>query len=233
MHPPTLAGRAGRLLVDVLFPARCVLCGRGGDFICRLCERRLLPADPPRCRICWLPSSSSVCHACSLQPPPFEGLRSAFRMEGGARDLVHALKYRGLSALGPVMARLMQDLVVSWSIRSDVVAPVPLHWRRRRSRGYNQSAEMAKELARRLDLRFDRRLLRRVRPAPPQARSAGPEERRRNVEGAFEAQPRAGGLSVLLLDDVATTGATLGACATALREAGAARVWAVTFARED
>lgn len=154
-------------------------------------------------------------------------------MQAGAREAVHALKYRGMTVLAEPMGAALAEAAVAWGVRPDVVAAVPLHWRRHRQRGYNQSEEMAKVAARRLGLRFEGHLMRRTRPSPPQAGSAGLAERRRNVEGAFEARPPAAGLAILLVDDVATSGATMSACAVALRSAGAAAVWGLTFARED
>jgi len=230
---PSLVGRAGQLLLDLVFPPRCALCGRGGGFLCGDCERALPRAVPPRCRICWKASPAAVCAACSNDPPPFDGLRSPFVMDEGVREAVHSLKYRGVVALAAPMGRLLAGTVRLWGIAPDVVAPVPLHWRRQRSRGYNQSAEVAKVAAALLGVPFDPRLLRRIRPAPPQVRSGGIEERRRNVEGAFVAQGKVSGRRVLIVDDVATTGATMGACAGALRAAGAAQIWGLTFARED
>ncbi len=229
----TLFRRAGRLALDLVFPPRCLLCGRGGDFLCHACARALPRAHPPRCRICWLPSPAGVCPDCLHWPPPFTGLRSAFRMEEGAREAVHALKYRGMTVLAEPMGAALADVALDWQVRPDVITAVPLHWRRRRQRGYNQSAEMAAVVAGRLGLPLEGQLLRRVRPSPPQAASAGLAERRRNVEGAFEAGRAASARAVLLVDDVATSGATMSACATALRAAGASAVWGLTFARED
>jgi ComF family protein len=117
---------------------------------------------------------------------------------------------------------------------ADVIVPVPLSGWRRRTRGYNQSEALARALARELGLPLAPRALSRRKHAPPQARSATAEERRRNVEGAFAARAEpVAGRRVLLLDDVTTTGATLRACAAALKEAGARSVYAVAFARED
>ena len=116
----------------------------------------------------------------------------------------------------------------------DLVVPVPLFGRRQRLRGYNQSALLARELARLDGLPLAVRALSRRRDTPPQARSVDAETRRRNVAGAFAADRRqVEGRRVLLVDDVMTTGATLDACAQALRQGGAASVWALTFARED
>jgi ComF family protein len=158
-------------------------------------------------------------------------LRSAYRYEGPARELVHRFKFGDLSSLAEMMAPPMAALV-EW--RVDAVVPVPLAGRRQRERGYNQAALLANGVAATLGLQVSP-TLRRVKSGVPQALSAGAAERHRSVEGAFAVRKpgMVEGCSVLLVDDVATTGATLDACARALLDAGAVEVTAVTFARED
>jgi ComF family protein len=155
--------------------------------------------------------------------------------EEGARELVHALKYRHQSALASPMGELMARCLEGEIPPIDVVVPVPLHPRRQRVRGYNQSLLLAREVSRRLEsLLVAKAVARRVN-TPPQAKAAGAEARRRNVAGAFEGRPGAlAGRRVLLVDDVTTTGATLDACARVLlSEGGASCVWGLAFARED
>jgi ComF family protein len=148
---------------------------------------------------------------------------------------VHALKYAYVSALAQPMARLMAAYVEEEEvIEADLLAAVPLYVRRQRLRGYNQSLLLARELSRLCGVPLAERGLARRRNTPPQAGSADAEARKRNVADAFVADRRwAEGKRVLVIDDVMTTGATLDACARALRQAGAASVWALTFARED
>ncbi|MDP6226402.1 MAG: phosphoribosyltransferase family protein, partial [Dehalococcoidia bacterium] len=114
----------------------------------------------------------------------------------------------------------------------EVLVPVPLHPNRLRNRGYNQSALLARELAKLSGLALDQGLLARVTNAPPQAGTASRRRRRANVEGGFRCTGEAGGKAVVLVDDVATTGSTLSACAAALKAAGAASVWGLVLARE-
>jgi ComF family protein len=150
------------------------------------------------------------------------------------REAVHALKYNHLSALARPMAAPMAAYLEAEALPVDIVVPVPLFGRRQRLRGYNQSALLAREVTRLLGLPLAERGLGRRRDTLPQARSVDAEARRRNVAGAFVGEKRrVEGRRVLLVDDVMTTGATLDACAQALRQAGAASVWALTFARED
>jgi ComF family protein len=228
--------RVGRVVLDVLFPARCVGCGAYGSFLCQSCQGELPRARPPRCPICWRPQPRAApCWRCREERPAFQGARSCYLYQGAAREAVHALKYGYVSALAQPMARLMAAYVEEEEvIEADLLAAVPLYVRRQRLRGYNQSLLLARELSRLCGLPLAERGLARRRNTPPQAGSADAEARKRNVADAFVADRRwAEGKRVLVIDDVMTTGATLDACARALRQAGAASVWALTFARED
>ena len=178
-------------------------------------------------------SRGTVCRHCLEAPPAFASIRAAFVMEGGARRLAHEFKYEGLTALAEPMAALMAERAVAIA-GADLVVPVPLHRGRERSRGYNQAAELAKHLAAAWDLPYEERAARRVRDTAPLAKTMHREERRAIVAGAFAAAAaRVEGRHVVLVDDVVTTGATLDACATAIREAGAKSVHCRTWARAD
>jgi len=227
--------RLAQAFLDVLFPPRCVACGEQGSFLCRACAEAMPRALPPRCPLCWQPERrGEMCGRCAQARPAVAGTRSLYLYEGAVREAVHALKYNHLSALARPMAELMAAYLEAEALPVDLVVPVPLFGRRQRLRGYNQSALLAQELARLGGLPLAEGGLARRRDTPPQARSVDAEARRRNVAGAFAAdRPRVEGRRVLLIDDVMTTGATLDACAQALRQAGAASVWALTFARED
>ena len=227
--------RVRQAVLDVLFPSRCVGCGAYGSFFCSSCQAELPRARPPRCPVCWQPQrQGDACGRCREGRPAFQGARSPYLYQGVAREAVHALKYNYLSALAQPMAQLMARYVEEEAIEADLLVAVPLYGRRQRLRGYNQSALLARELSRLCGLPLAGRGLARRRNTPPQARSADAEARKRNVTDAFIADRRwVEGKRVLLIDDVMTTGATLDACARALRQAGAASVWALTFARED
>lgn len=234
-QPGPLARAVSGAALDVIVPRRCGLCGRFDTFLCPECATDLPRAVPPRCATCWsVLGARGVCRGCAaVLVQSLVGLRSPYRLDEGARRLVHGLKYDGLSALAAPMGVLMAGDLSAWGISPDVVAPVPLHRSRERRRGFNQAALLAQSLAQTAALPLERRLLRRVRATTPQVRTSGAEVRRQNVTGAFAAGPSAAGRTVLLIDDVCTTGATLRACADALRAAGALRVYGLTFAHED
>ncbi|MBI2723570.1 MAG: ComF family protein [Chloroflexi bacterium] len=222
---------AARSAVDLLFPARCAICSAGGALLCQPCADALPRARGRRCRTCASPISTRgpLCEHCAQAPPCFARLRAPFALEGGVRDLVHELKYGGLTSLAAPMGTL---LVASVPAAIDVVAPVPLFAARQRARGYNQAALLAGEIARAYTLPFDARALLRVRDTAPLARTMHRDERRDIMRDAFRAAPdRVAARRVLLIDDVATTGATLDSCAGALLAAGAASVECLAFAR--
>jgi len=228
-------GRVGRAALDLVFPPRCAVCGRGGSFLCEPCTEALPRALPPRCPLCWqLLRPPAACQDCGGHLPAFAGVRAPFSFEGPVRELVHALKYKHFRALAEPMAVLMARCLEEESIPADTLVPVPLHPLRRRLRGYDQSALLARELGKLTGLPVVETALARRRATPPLARGLGAAERRDKVQGAFAVRADAlAGRRLLLIDDVTTTGATLDACARALRDAGASSVWGLTFARED
>ncbi len=230
----TILNRAARVALDLLYPPQCALCGTGGTLLCGACAGTLAPADGDRCPLCWIPSRrEGVCAHCEASPPGFASLRAAFVMEGATRRLVHELKYEGMTSLAGVMAALLMERLDPLPA-ADVVVPVPLHRSRERARGYNQAAELARHVAAALGAPHDTRAVRRIRNTAPLTKTMHRADRLAIMGGAFAAKAaRVEGRRVLLLDDVATTGATLDACARALVEAGAARVDCVTWARAD
>jgi predicted amidophosphoribosyltransferase len=229
-----LLSSAWRRGLDLLFPPRCAGCRSFGAFLCANCLAGMPAARPPRCPRCWMPGPAAICGRCRAAPFAFDSVRAPFVYGGAARDAVHALKYDGVSALAEEMARPMARALGGWAPEGAALVPVPLTGRRRRLRGYNQSELLAKGVSRLSGLPLRGRLLVRRRSSPPQAGSAGEAARRANVAGAFAARDDAGARGPLVLvDDVIASGATLDACARALRAAGYGPVLALTFARED
>jgi len=149
------------------------------------------------------------------------------------RQAVYQLKYRNLRALAAPLAQLLNDYLITNPVPGKVLVPVPLHRKRLRERGYNQSSLLARKLGKLTSLPVVDDCLIRQRSAPPQARTSSVEERQRNVADAFACHDqRLRDKQVLLIDDVSTSGATLDACAAALKAAGATSVWGLALARE-
>ena len=239
----------------LLLPAECLLCrsllsfAHSARLVCDVCRHRWRPVRPPWCARCGQPEPSfGCCRLCAEWPEAFGLARSAVWLDAGAREAVHALKYGGLPRIAADLAALMVGLEVP-GLESAWLVPVPLGRARLRARGYNQSQRLARALG-----RSWRRpvvdLLVRTRDTAAQT-ALTPEARLANVAGAFEmrnaecgmrneGQPcnsafriphSAFGRTLILVDDVFTTGATLAEAARALERAGAGTVAAVTFGR--
>lgn len=238
--------RLGQRVTDGLWPRRCAVesCGgavdRSGRHVCSVCFSNLpYRSIGANCRVCDValpvrPDHVFTCEACRETPPPYARLCSALDYRDEAEELVKLFKYRQGLWLAEDLTDLLEGSVRANLNAADVdaVMPVPLFARRFQARGYNQAAVLAEALARRLNRCYDARTLERVRDTPKQAWLSG-EKRRLNVRDAFAVRrPRfVRGRTVLLVDDVTTTGATLGACAQALGAAGAVQVWCATVAR--
>lgn len=230
-------------LSDLLYPRRCVGCGLSSPetfrHICWDCWAGVVRIVPPFCRRCGDPVAGTiehdfVCYACSGDEPAFDLARSAARYDGVIGEALRLLKYEKGIWLAPDLGVLLQRcLDAEYPGQAfDVIVPVPLHRIRRRQRGYNQSGVLARELGRRIGCPVHPRLLRRKRPTATQTNLTA-KERLSNVSGAFQSG-KSGALAgrrVLLVDDVMTTGATVNACARALKRGGAASVCVITAAR--
>ncbi len=163
----------------------------------------------------------------------FCGVLCSLGFDGLIREAIHQLKYRNLRALAVPLAQLLQDYLVANPVPGEVLVPVPLHQKRLRERGYNQSSLLARELSKLTNLPVVDGCLIRQRHALPQARTSTVSERQSNVADAFACRDqRLQDKQILLIDDVSTSGATLDACAGALKAAGATSVWGLVLARE-
>jgi ComF family protein len=149
------------------------------------------------------------------------------------RKSIHELKYRNLKAISPCLGDLLADYLSENPLPGEALVSVPLHPRRLRERGYNQSDLLAENLGERIELPVIEDCLIRVKQAQPQVRTVDVEERRRNVADAFVCRDeRVSGKQIILIDDVCTSGATLESCAAALKDKGVASVWGLTLARD-
>lgn len=226
------ARKVGHGLLDLLYPPFCVGCGRPGTMYCSTCRDGMLRIRPPLCPQCGRPQAASqVCHECAVRPSSVDGIRSVAVFEGALRTAIHQFKYGSMRDLAVPLGGLLVSFWEETPLDADVLVPVPLHARRLRERGYNQATLLARHLGRALGLPVAQDCLHRSRYTVSQTQ-LNAQERSRNVEGAFTCTgPGVHGRRVLLIDDVCTSGATLGACSSALKEGGAQSVWALTVAR--
>ena len=223
-----------RTALSLLFPYWCLGCGKEGELICPSCRHTLPRIKSPICPRCGRPQSSGMlCPTCSSQRHKIDGIRSPFRFEAVIRQAIHHFKYRNLRAIAKPLANLLGDYLTAKPMPGEVLVPVPLHRKRFRERGYNQSELLSQELSKLVKLPVIADYLVRKRHNPPQTRATSVSERQSNVVNAFTCHDRRlQDKKVILIDDVTTSGATLDACAAALKAAGASSVWGLTLARE-
>lgn len=214
-------------LVDLLLPRRCAACGAGERLLCATCRTALVLLTGPRCERCGAPTAWPVerCTECSGRRLPFRTARAAVAYDGPARTLVAAWKERGLRSLAAEAAELVVEVVPRPPAAA--LTFVPGDRERTLWRGANTAEALANALVDRWDLPVES-LLERTRRVPRQRGLSRPV-RRKNVRAAFHATTAPA--VVALVDDVYTTGATVGAAATELRRAGAREIHVVTFAR--
>tara|TARA_Y100000815_G_scaffold139239_1_gene125796 strand:- start:18216 stop:18983 length:768 start_codon:yes stop_codon:yes gene_type:complete len=237
-----LTQMASRAVVSILFPDTCLSCRmhvaeRGT--LCPDCWSQLHFIAEPVCDVTGTPfqhdfGERMISAEALADPPPYRRARAAVLHAGIARQLVQRLKYGDQTELAPWMARWMLRAGSELVGESDIIVPVPLHKRRFLARRYNQSAELSRAIARQTGLNFEPGALQRVKPTRQQVGLTA-NERRLNVRGAFrvpaEREIAVSGRTVLLIDDVYTTGATIIAATKALKRAGASEVNVLTFSR--
>ncbi len=223
--------KAGKAALDFFLPLYCVGCRREGSGICRECLASISQLQA-YCEVCAQPGEVRLCRRCASSPLPINGIRAVYPFEGVIRSAAHAFKYRNYRAIAPELAGLMASRLKSARIPATLLVPVPMHPRRERSRGYNQAALLADELGKLTGIPAAEDVLKRVVDSPPQVQRASRADRMRIAEGTFSAAKSVDDESVLLIDDVVTTGSTMAACANALRAASADSVWGLALARE-
>jgi ComF family protein len=232
IHTGGVRQRLGRLLVGLL-PKHCLVCGEAClvEGLCSTC-RLALPWNLSACRRCALPLPAPVaaCGHCLRRMPPLTIAHAAFRYEAPLDRLLPRLKFHDDLAAGRLLGGLMAEALADVE-HPDALIPLPLHRKRLRSRGFDQTLELATPLARALHLPLRDDILIRMRETAPQSR-LNATARRRNLRRAFAVQPGVAlPAHVALVDDVMTTGATLHAAADALLRAGVTRVDAWVCAR--
>jgi ComF family protein len=230
-----------RLGLDLALPRLCPSCRDlvTDNGLCPTCWGKLAFIAPPYCPrlgipFVYDPGPGILSMQAIADPPAFNRARAAVRFEDVSRKLVHAFKYGDRLDLAPLMGRWMAHAGRELLADADALVPVPLHWRRLWGRRFNQSGALANEISRISSIAVAHTALRRVKATQQQV-GLSHAERTTNVQGAFRvdaaAKPKVAGRRLILIDDVLTSGATVGACARALLRAGAANVDVLVFAR--
>lgn len=216
-----------------LFPGRCVLCSvlskRPLD-LCVGCEADL-PFNRSACQCCALPMNSAgstlinsvTCGKCISDPPAFTRCIAPLRYEFPINKLINGFKHHGQFSRGTVLAELLLCELASQEILPELILPVPLHWRRQFTRGFNQAQWLSHYLGRRLAIPVDTRLLSRQKYTPAQ-QGLPRKQRLKNLNGAFRLNNDIEGKHIALIDDVVTTGSTISELSRLLRKAGANHV---------
>lgn len=231
-------------LLNLFFPAQCMICATlvpQHGTLCAECWKEVPFISDPMCACCGLPlefavDAHTLCGECLREHPPYSRARAAFTYQENSRALILKFKYQDELYLAPIFAGWLKKAGAELISASDIIVPVPLHWRRMLRRRYNQSLLLARMLAKETNLALLANGLQRTRHTPQQA-GLTRIQRLKNVKGAFRVHPKhqeaIKGKSILLIDDVMTTGATLSVCTDILLKAGAAQVNVLTVARRN
>ena len=219
-------------LFDFIYPPTCCNCGKIGYRLCKECIDKIQQIDESFCLICGeIQKKHRVCIRCKKNPPEYYALRSWGVYNGPLRAAIHSLKYQRNLPLGEFLTdHLVNTLrMQKWEI--DLIVPVPLSEKRLKERGFNQADILAKPLSWKTGIPYQNTCIHRVKETSSQV-GLTLKDRIINVTNAFEADPtHTKSKTILVVDDVATTGSTINACAQSLIQAGARRVYALTLAR--
>ena len=224
-------------LLNFLLPPNCPICHQKieRDGLCPHCFSKLEFIGTQKCSVCGQPldvlvPGMSICGTCLKKPPYFRQAEAVFKYNDTSKKLILAFKYGDHTELANLFIKWMDQNSSALIQKNDILMPVPLHWRRLLKRKYNQSALLAQKLAKKYNKRYDPLTLKRTQSTPSQGHLS-PKERLKNVKNAFKIKntKKVKDKSILLIDDVFTTGATVNECAKILLKAGAKSVDILTL----
>ena len=232
-------------LIDFIFPKTCVVCknfidDKNEKILCRNCISKIKFVQSPICIKCGLPMQTAASHYCkncvdTYKSIPYEFLRGICLYDEPVKECIHQLKYSAKEYIVTFLADILCDYIQTQEelCAVDLVVPVPLHWWRKINRGYNQSELISIVVANKINLRFYSGNLFRKRHTKPQVNLTR-DERMKNTHGAFGVKhPEVfKNKSLLLIDDVCTTGSTIENCAYVLKSAGAKKIYCLTVVRD-
>lgn len=223
--------------LDLLFPPHCAGCQQSGFVLCPTCLAQMQPFPPPVCRYCGLQLAAGLtsCASCQNRPLQLHGVRCVHVYQGALGKAIRDLKYTGQQRLAEPLGLLLAQAFIRHGMRADGLIPLPLHQQREAQRGYNQAALLARHCASHLNVPCLEHVVMRVRATPAQVH-LNAQQRQQNVYGAFALTPGTHARSLahttlVIIDDVCTTGATLEACAAPLYAAGVQEIWGLVLGR--
>ncbi|HNY83941.1 MAG TPA: ComF family protein [Anaerolineaceae bacterium] len=219
-------------MLDWLFPPNCVGCGEPGHLICDICLKSIENLPKHTCQLCANPlHAAGICAYCQNSPPDYDKIYCYAVYSGVVRKAIQRLKYSRDLEMGRLIAKMMAPKLQALFQNANLIVPMPLSLKRFRERGYNQAEAITKPLSELIGWAHSSKALEKIRDTETQVHLSV-AERLANLDGAFKADSELViGKSIVLLDDVMTTGATMRQAAKALREAGAKEIYAATFAR--
>lgn len=224
--------KIGEKVLDFIFPRFCVGCYNEGNFLCEDCKNKIILIKIPTCIKCQKMTTEGICKKCKEDIPIQKAIIAGYHRDPILREAIHYLKYEGLTELSHMLSKLIIERLNNEKFpKNCTIIPVPLHKSRFSNRGYNQSELIAKKISDHFNIPFETRLLKRIKNTKPQIELKH-KERQDNVIDAFclnkKCQLPVG--TIILIDDVITTGATIAECARILRESGTKHIWLIALA---
>lgn len=219
------------MLLNFLFPRRCLGCGQWGHYFCQECLKQIKMVRNQICPVCGRPVIDGKTHPHCQTKYSLDGLTSFFVYESLIKEAIGQLKYKFITDLAEELIDLIPKQ--KFCFKGKVLVPLPLHSRRQRWRGFNQAEFLGRILAKKFDWTVQNEILERHRHTQPQVKLKG-KERKKNIKGAFRMKPKvktSRSLRIWLFDDVWTTGSTLREAGQVLKRAGIKEVWGLTLAR--
>ncbi len=218
-------------LLDIFFPRRCVSCGKIGVYFCNGCIKKIDFIDKPICPVCEKPAIDGFTHPKCRSPYGLDGMYALAHFKGPIKRAIHLLKYNFVTDMAEPLCDFLVKGLPNTLPDFDLLIPVPLHLKKERERGFNQSLVLTKIISKKLNIPYCSSILKRIRLTAPQADLSG-KERRNNIKGAFCCTKSTilTGKTIGLIDDVATTRSTLMECCLVLKRLKVKKVWGVVLA---
>ena len=219
------------MILNLLFPRRCVSCKRLGSYFCNSCISKIDFINYQICPVCAGNAIGGATHPGCLTPWVLDGMFALAHYKGPIRDAIHLLKYRLVSDLSKELVDILFFHYPKTLPRFNAIIPVPLHPKREKARGFNQSTQLAKHMSYKLKAPVYGNLLKRIKHSSPQVKLKG-KDRVNNIKGAFSYNSSRSlkNLTISLVDDVSTTRATLLESAKVLKRNGVGQVWGIVLA---